>query len=105
MIESETESRYSEFPDQIKILLDLLDKFISPKVDELKKSGRMKLIKELAFEIVDAGNSYQTGLISDFGNDLLKAANNFDQQKVKKLLKNYDNLIDELKNYLDNAKL
>ena len=83
------EKTKKELPE---IIIRLKNEFAG-KVINASKSLRIKVIKELAGELIEYGIEKNLKIIGLYGEKLLKSAESYDIQKVKELLNNFDKLL------------
>jgi signal transduction histidine kinase/DNA-binding NarL/FixJ family response regulator len=80
-------------------LINTLENDVKSKWEPLTEMQPIADIKEFGSQLIVLGNKHLSGLIFDYGNDILIAANNFDIEAILRLLKKYPVIVGKLKSF------
>ncbi|MCJ7666580.1 MAG: ATP-binding protein, partial [Actinobacteria bacterium] len=78
-------------------LISILESHIKEKWEEVTKTSIINDIEDFAKEIKELGRKYKLEILLKWGDEILSQAENFDMDKLRKTLKYYTELIDEVK--------
>jgi PAS domain S-box-containing protein len=80
-----------------KILKGQFEKNLLNKWQSFEKKQPLKEIQSFAQEMIDLGTRYKLGFISEYGQQLLSAIENFEIEEMRTRLESFPNLIKQLK--------
>jgi PAS domain S-box-containing protein len=80
-----------------KILRNQFENNLLKKWQSFKKKQPLKEIQSFAQEMIDLGNTYKLGFISEYGQQLLSTIENFEIEEMRTKLEFFPNLIKQLK--------
>lgn len=80
-----------------KILKAQFEKNLLKKWQSFEKKQPLKEIQSFAQEMIDLGTRYKIGFISEYGQQLLSAIENFEIEEMRTRLESFPNLIKQLK--------
>ena len=73
------------------------EKNLLKKWQSFEKKQPLKEIQSFAQEMIDLGTRYKLGFISEYGQQLLSAIENFEIEEMRTKLESFPNLIKQLK--------
>jgi CheY-like chemotaxis protein len=91
--------------DDVKNLSDVIDKIkndYKPQVEKLKKSKRIKHIRDFATEFKDFAEKNNMTALSEFSDMLINYANNFDLNSINKHFELFDEIVSQLEESKNN---
>jgi CheY-like chemotaxis protein/nitrogen-specific signal transduction histidine kinase len=95
--ETEIQLKIDEIKDLPKIL-DIINKDHKPQIEKLKKSKRIKHIRDFAAEFKEFSKEVNIAALSEFADRLTDYANNFDLINIKNTFDQFDEILSQLEN-------
>ena len=93
----DSDFEHIEISDACQIVIsEILNELLDNKWVEISKTSRLIDIKKFGQELLDIGNKFEIKLLSNYGEKIVFSANNFDVEKIEKLIKQFPEMVSRI---------